>query len=210
MLVPSRQAAKELGVHPNTLRKWARESKIKFVRTAYGQRRYDCSSVAGAVPGARVCYCRVSSAKQRDDLERQVAFMRNRYPQHEIIEDIGSGLNFKRKGLLAILERASQGGIAEVVVAHRDRLCRFGIELVRWLVERNGGRLVVLDSVAQSPQAELVTDLISIIHVFACRAHGLRKYGRAIKEDSLLSDSGATAPVATVARHGKVRVQQDN
>lgn len=190
MLVTSRKAAKELGVHPNTLRNWARDGKIKYIRTAYGQRLYDCSSVVGASLGARVCYCRVSSPKQRDDLQRQVAFMRKSYPTHEIIEDIGSGLNFKRKGLLTLLERISQGDISEVVVAHKDRLCRFGFELIKWMVERQGGKLVVLDNIEQSPREELVGDLLAILHVFSCRAHGLRKYGAAIKKDTDLSDSG--------------------
>lgn len=102
--LPSRKAAEALGVHPNTLRRWANAGKIGYIKTDSGQRRYDVDSYVGhAAPLAGVCYCRVSSYKQKDDLERQVAFMRERYPDSEIIRDIGSGLNFKRKGLRALL-----------------------------------------------------------------------------------------------------------
>ena len=87
-----------------------------------------------------VCYCRVSFAKQRGDLQRQCAQMRSLYPNAEIIRDIGGGLNWKRKGLLSILERIHRGDKLTLVVAHRDRLARFGFELIEWLVQQNGGQ----------------------------------------------------------------------
>ena len=81
-----------------------------------------------------VCYCRVSSAQQRGDLGRQVAQMRELYPDAEIVTDVAGGLNWQRKGLLSILERLHRGDKLDVVVAHRDRLARFGFELIEWLV----------------------------------------------------------------------------
>ncbi|WP_293139039.1 recombinase family protein [Okeania sp. SIO3I5] len=84
----------------------------------------------GAARASTVCYCRVSSAKQRDDLNRLVEFMPNQYPGAEVIKDIGSGLNFKRKGLRAILDRILQGDQLQIIVACRDRLTRFGFELI--------------------------------------------------------------------------------
>ena len=196
MLVPSRVAASELGVHPNTLRNWANEGKIKVVKTATGQRRYDLSTLVidqtkSEREGSRICYCRVSSAKQRDDLERQAARMHELFPDHEIVTDIGSGLNFKRKGFISILERSLQGNVEELVVAHRDRLCRFGFDLVDWIVSKNGGRIMVLDNPEVSPYTELTQDLLSILHVFSCRLHGLRKYGSKIKNDPDLSNKFA-------------------
>ena len=193
MLVPSRVAASELGVHPNTLRNWANEGKIKFVKTATGQRRYDLSTLVrdgtdSEKKGSSICYCRVSSTKQRDDLERQSARMHELYPSYEIVTDIGSGLNFKRKGFISILERAMRGDVKELVVAHRDRLCRFGFDLVEWIIEKNGGRVMVLDNLEVSPYTELTRDLLSILHVFSRRLHGLRKYGTEIKNDPDLSD----------------------
>jgi predicted site-specific integrase-resolvase len=177
-----------LGVHPNTLRNWANNGKINFIRSVGGYRLYDVNSfIRKGDTKRRICYCRVSSKKQKDDLERQVAFMRNRFPEYEIIEDIGSGLNFRRKGLIALLESADSGDVGEIVVAHKDRLSRFGFDLIRWFIERHGGKIMVLDESGLSPQQELVNDILSIIHVFSCRIHGLRKYSSKIKEDKDIS-----------------------
>ena len=112
--------------------------------------------------------------------------MRERYPDAEIVSDVGSGLNFKRKGLLAILERLHQGDKLCVVVAYRDRLARFGTELIETLLERNGGELVVLNHRDLSPGEELTTDLLAILTVFEARLDGLRRYHKEIKEDKAL------------------------
>ncbi len=183
--VPLRKAVEILGLHPNTLRKYADQGKIKIIKNEAGQRLYDTKSyIMGAATAATVCYCRVSSAKQGDDLKRQVEFMQNQYPEAEVIKDIGSGLNFKRKGLRTILDRILQGDKLKIIVACRDRLTRFGFELIQYLVEQNGGEIVVLDNIVYSPESEMVADILSIIHVFSRRVHGLRKYKQKIKEDS--------------------------
>jgi len=96
----------------------------------------------------------------------------------ESICDIGSGLNFKRKGLQTLLELCFKGLVSEVVVAHRDRLCRFRFELLEWTFNKHNARLVVLDQGNSSPEDELASDLISIVHVFSCRINGKRKYRR--------------------------------
>ena len=185
--VPSREASRILGVHPQTLRTWAREGRIDYIRTEGNQRRYDVDSYLGqSKPAQTVCYCRVSSKKQSADLDRQVAFMRERYPDAEIVRDVGSGLNFKRKGLLAILERLHQGDKLRVVVAYRDRLARFGTELIETLLERNGGELVVLNQRDLSPEEELTTDLLAILTVFGARVNGLRRYRKEIAQDKAL------------------------
>ena len=185
--VPSREASRILGVHPQTLRKWASDGSIQHIRTESGQRRYDVESYLGqAKPTQTICYCRVSSKKQSADLARQVAFMRERYPDAEIVSDVGSGLNFKRRGLLAILERLHQGDKLCVVVAYRDRLARFGTELIEVLLERNGGELVVLNQRDLSPEEELTTDLLAILTVFEARVNGLRRYRKEIAEDTTL------------------------
>lgn len=115
-LTPSRKACEMLGIHPNTLRKWADNGTIQHIRTKAGQRLYDVESITGQRAGRKICYCRVSSAKQRDDLGRQIESLRNAFPDHEVISDIGSGLNFKRKGLTALLEAVCRGDVREVVV----------------------------------------------------------------------------------------------
>ncbi|NBO39784.1 IS607 family transposase [bacterium] len=124
-----------------------------------------------------ICYCRVSSHGQKEDLERQVSYMQERFPGYRIIRDIGSGINFKRRGLRTILELACKGYVSEVVVAYRDRLCRFAFELVEWLLSLHGVKLVVLnEDLEGSESGELAEDLLSIVHVFNCRIQGRRKY----------------------------------
>ena len=192
--LPSRKAAGQIELHPQTLRRYARQAKILYYRNSGGQRLYDVDAfLRGRSDPETVCYCRVSSAKQRDDLARQVAFMRERYPEAEIVQDTGGGLNWKRKGLVSLLERLHRGDKLRIVVAHRDRLARFGFELIQWLAERNGGGIVVLDNLEHSPEQELTEDILAILHTFSCRLHGLRRYRNAIKEDPGLSDKG-TAP----------------
>jgi len=181
--VKGKEACNRLGICSNTLRKLADEGKIETIRIS-GQRRYNLSAYLGKQATATtICYCRVSSPKQRDDLERQVEFMRENYPQAEIIKEIGSGLNYKRKGLRAILGRAMRGEQLMVVVACKDRLCRFGYDLVSWIIEQNAGKVVVLNQTHFSPERELVTDLLTIIHVFSYRLHGLRSYKSQINKD---------------------------
>ena len=97
-----------------------------------------------------------------------------------------SGLNFKRKGLLAILERLHQGYKLRVVVAYRDRLGRFGTELIETLLERNGGELLVFNQRDLSPEEELTTDLLAILTVFGDRVNGLQRYHEEVKEDTAL------------------------
>lgn len=192
--VKLREAVQRTGLHPHTLRKYADTGAIPSIRTPAGQRLFDIDSFVGHQhPTHVIAYARVSSGKQHDDLERQVAYLKAKAPSAEVITDIASGLNFNRKGLKAILERSLQGDKLTVVVAHRDRLARFGFELIAWLIERNGGQVVVLSKSAHSsPIDELLQDLLAILSVFAARRHGLRKYRDQIAQDKALSD-GPTA-----------------
>lgn len=180
--IKGKEACARLDVCHNTLRKLADDGRIETIRVS-GQRRYNVDAYLGLQQKQSIiCYCRVSSRKQRDDLARQVAFMQEKYQQAEIVKDIGSGLNFKRKGLKAILERAMHGTRIQLVVAHRDRLARFGSELIRQVIESNGGQLMVLSEDSLSPEEELTKDLLNIVHVFSCRMHGLRNYKKQVSE----------------------------
>jgi len=182
--VPLRKAVEQLGLHPNTLRRYADQGKIEIIKNEAGQRLYNVESyIRGAANTSLICYCRVSSSKQKDDLNRQIAYMQSNYPESEIIKDIGSGLNFNRKGLRTILDRLLRGDKLKIVVACRDRLCRFGFELIQYMVEQNGGEILVLDQTVHCPQTELTADLLSIIHVFSEEMHSRRKYSKKIKED---------------------------
>ena len=169
-------------VSTTALREWADTGKIDSIRTPGGIRLYkllesEHAMLANQDAGASVAYIRVSSAKQKDDLERQRAFMCARCPDHEIVADIGPGINWKRKGLLALLERAHNGGLKEVVVASRDRLCRFAFELLENVFQLHGVKLTVLESTDSSPEEELSDDLLSIVQIFCCRRNGRRRYG---------------------------------
>ena len=184
MFVPSRVARAKLGVCSRTLLRYAENGQIEYYKSQGGQRFYNVDSyLRKTSTPSEVCYCRVSSPKQRDDLHRQEQFMRTRFPNAEIISDIGSGLNFKRKGLLTLLDRLLSGDKFKLIIAHRDRLARFGLPLFEYLVSKNGGELMVLSTTEQSPQEELTTDLLAILHVFSARMHGLRKYSDQIKKD---------------------------
>lgn len=186
-----REAVKLLGLHPNTIRKYEKEGIIKAIRNKAGQRLLDVESYLGYKSKARtICYCRVSSGKQKDDLARQVVYMQEQFPDAEIIQDIGSGINFKRKGLNSILESAIRGDKCTVIVAHRDRLARFGVELIEFVLGQHGGKLLVLDKTVHSPEQELTQDLLSILTVFSCRMHGLRSYCNKIKDDKALLNGG--------------------
>jgi putative resolvase len=191
--VKTNEAIKRLGVCSDTLRSWAETGKIEFIRIASGARRYNVDKYVevnrtsktllpsqpkeSAQTRISFTYCRVSSAHQKDDLGRQVAHMRSKYPTHTLVTDIGSGLNFKRKGLWSIVERVMQGGVDEVVVAHVDRLARFAHEFIQRLFELNRTRLVVEDRTEHaSDEQELAEDLLSIVHVFSRRHNGKRRY----------------------------------
>jgi predicted site-specific integrase-resolvase len=189
MFIPLRKAIERLGLHGDTLRKYADQGIINTIRTEGGKRLFDIDEYLRKKSGTEqiICYCRVSSPKQKDDLERQVQYMREQYSNAEIIKDIGSGLNFKRKGLNSILERAMQGTKFKIVVAYKDRLARFGFDLIEFIINKNGGEILVLNRIELSPEQELTTDILQILHVFSCRINGMRKYRNQIKEDKNLS-----------------------
>ncbi|NMG07770.1 IS607 family transposase [Brasilonema sp. UFV-L1] len=191
MFKTPKEASSHFGVCLHTLRRWEKAGIIKAIRTPSGQRRYDITSYTGISTngGSRaiIIYARVSSRGQKADLDRQIAVLKNLYPDSELITDVASGLNFKRPGLKALLGRVREGDVGLVVVAHRDRLARFGFDLIKWFIEQDNAKLLVLNQDNFSPEREMVEDILAIVHVFSCRLYGLRKYKAAIKEDQDLS-----------------------
>jgi len=183
--VTPKEAAKQLGVHFRTLVRWEQEGKIQAIKTPSGQRRYDVQSYTAKSGSVRstIIYARVSSRAQQPDLNRQVAAIANLYPDAEIVSEIGGGLNFKRKKLLALLERVMQGTVGRIIIAHKDRLARFGFDLFKWLCSQHGCEIVVLNETSLSPEAEMVEDILAILHCFSSRLYGLRKYKSQVKED---------------------------
>ncbi|CEJ47731.1 Putative site-specific integrase-resolvase [Umezakia ovalisporum] len=190
--VPPRVAATRLGVSTKTLERWLEAGKIEGIFTQGGQRRYNLDSVIPVRRGnpaderATLLYARVSSRGQKNDLSEQIEFLAARYPDAEIITDIGSGLNFKRKGLQTLLDRVLTNTCKLVVIAHKDRLCRFGFDIVSWICARQQTEILVLNQTNLSPEREMVEDILAIIQVFSCRLYGLRKYKKQVAEDSEL------------------------
>jgi predicted site-specific integrase-resolvase len=178
MYVPARKFQELYGVSIITLRRWADSGRIESIRSPGNQRLYKIREEGHEENRQRkkYVYVRVSSAKQKDDLERQRAHMVSRFPNHEVVSDVGSGINWRRKGLLSILDAAMLGNVEEVVVASRDRLCRFAFELLEHVFQNAKTRLVVLESTDSSPEQELSDDLLSIVQIFCCRRNGKRRY----------------------------------
>lgn len=173
-----------LKVVPGTLRLWANTGKINFITTKGGHRRYNvdeflqCNGHSPVIISKKnFCYARVSTYSQKKDLDSQQELFKIKFPDNTIVTDIGSGINFKRKGLLFLLEQSLKGNINELIITHKDRLCRFGFEIISKVIEFNGGKIVVLyDEEIVSPEQELVRDLISITTVFSSRLYGLRSH----------------------------------
>ena len=192
--ITPKEAKELLHITDKTLRIWAEEGKIGCIRTPSNVRRYNSKDIKRILNGGitppekqKICYCRVSSTKQMDDLKRQEDFFRQKYPSHVLVTDIGSGINWKRKGLKTILEQSMQGNISEIVVAHRDRLCRFAFDLLEHIFSINGVKLLVLNEKnGKSTSKDLADDIMSIIHIYSCREMGRRRYKS--KENKTVSD----------------------
>jgi predicted site-specific integrase-resolvase len=209
--VSIREAAIITGIHPQTLRKLGDEQKIKCYKTLSGQRKFDRSYLEKMRNGTyyndqiakdqvqNFLYSRVSSKKQLDDLSRQTEFLKSRneqYASYISISDVASGINFKRKGLSTILDACLQGTIGEIVVAHRDRLCRFGFDLLKLIIEKQGGKITVIDDDKhKSTEQELSEDLLSIIHIYSCRQMGKRSYK--IKRTKIIENSDSNESEST-------------
>jgi len=185
--------AERLGRSVQTIRRWEREGKLTAKRLPSGQRYFDESDVRallGHAPDKKstVVYCRVSSAGQKDDLASQVAAMETycraaAIPVDEWIQEIGGGMNFKRKRFLALIDRIQRGEIKTLLVAHKDRLLRFGFDLFSHIAAANGCKIVVVNQESMSPQQEMVEDLMAIVHTFGCRLYGMRKYKSELRAD---------------------------
>jgi len=125
----------------------------------------------------KICYCRVSSYSQKDELVYQVDYMKLKYPKHEILTDIGSGINFNRGNLKKIIDCAINNKLGELVISYKDRLCRIGYDLIEYILkEYSNTKIIIEKDEDKSPEKELTDDLIEIITVFSSRLYGMRTY----------------------------------
>jgi len=177
--------SKILNVSAQTLRNWNKKGQLNPHHTSSNGYRYysheQLNQVLNIKPNLErktVGYCRVSSSKQKDDLVRQVenmsTYLMAQGKPFEIIQDIGSGINYKKKGLKQLIKQVTQGEVDKIVVLYKDRLLRFGFELMEYVCSLHHCEIEIVDATKKSEQEELVEDLIQIVTVFSCRLQGKR------------------------------------
>lgn len=198
--ISGKKASEILGVTRTTLYAWVEKGKLEIIRTPGGKRLYDVEKFLLETKEKKeknknpineikeerlkICYCRVSSSGQKTDLENQIEYMQKKYPKYELIKDIGSALNMNRKGLNKIIDLAIKGKIEEVVVAYKDRLARFGFEMIENIINKySKGKITVVNETKISIEEEITRDLIQIMNVFSAKVNGLRKYKKNIKKE---------------------------
>lgn len=185
-------AAKHLGIHPDTLRRWANLGKVKVAGYTPGnQRLFDLNDFKklGVTPTSRavvtqqptVCYARVSSRDQAQDLKRQVEMLELYCSaqgwQYEVIQDLGSGMNYQKKGLNQLIRNLCSQNVGRLVITHKDRLLRFGSELIFSICSHVGCEVVIINASEDSSYEEdLTRDVLEIITVFSARLYGSRSH----------------------------------
>lgn len=186
--VPRKKVLETLGIHYQTLYNLVRRKEIETIKvgrvSVYNLDKYIKDNNILINNKENICYCRVSSQKQKEDLDRQINLMKQLYPSHRIISDIGSGLNFKRKGLQELINMAIKNQLDEIVVAYKDRLARFGFELIENIVKtHSNGKIKILNkSEEKTPSEELTEDIIAIMNVYVAKVNGLRKYEKKLTD----------------------------
>ncbi|MEG4055940.1 MULTISPECIES: IS607 family transposase [unclassified Microcoleus] len=185
------EAAKLKGVSASTLRRWEAEGKLIPERTANGHRRYDLANLLGLKPNGAltIAYARVSSHNQKDDLDRQKQvlelFCASQGWQFQIIDDVGSGVNYSKRGLQHLIRAIADNQVERLVLTHKDRLLRFGSELIFNLCEHFGTEVVIINQTENtSCDEDLAKDILEIITVVSTRLDGSRnpKNKRVVEE----------------------------
>lgn len=187
--------AERIGRSASTVRRWEAEGRLVAKRTTSGQRYFDEDDVRAAlnidlpeVTRRRIVYCRVSSPGQKDDLASQISAMEQFCLARgtvvdEWVSEVGAGMNLRRGKFLAVMDAIERGEVAELIVAHQDRLARFGFDYLEHVAERHGCVITVANVESLSPQRELVEDLLAVVHAFSCRLDGLRRYEKALRNE---------------------------
>jgi len=188
------EMAAKLHKSRRTLQQWDRDGKLVAHRTPTGRRFYTKQQLleyfgesTDQAKKSIVVYCRVSSQAQKPDLLNQRKVLEDFCVAKglagvEFVEEVGSGMNFKRRKFRKLLEAVHAGDVGTVIVAHKDRLARFGFEHIEWECSNAGCQVLVLNNQQLSPEQEMVQDLMTIIHCFSSRLYGLRNYKKSLKE----------------------------
>lgn len=182
-IVSIKEASKTLGITPKTLRKWELDGKVTSIRTEGNHRRYDLSKLLNIKSGASltIAYARVSTSGQKDDLVRQANVLESYCAkngwQFEVIQDLGSGMNYKKRGLVRLIKLICTNQVERLVLSHKDRLLRFGSDLIFMLCENFGTEVVIINrSEDSSFEEDLTADVLEIITVFSARLYGSRSH----------------------------------
>ena len=187
--------AKLINKSVKTLQRWDYSKSFIAHRSPKGRRYYsedqllEYKGIKASSLSKNIAYYRVSGSTQKDDLKNQKEFISN-FCLNKGLEidiwyfDIGSGLNYNRKNFNKLLEAVEHGQVRNIIIAHKDRLIRFGYEWFERFCTNHGCKILVINNDKLSPESEMVQDLINIIHVFSCRIYGLRKYKQKIKNDN--------------------------
>lgn len=188
--------AELINMSVKTLQRWDYEGILKAYRTPTDRRYYTHEQYLAYIGesskeenrGKVIIYARVSNQGQKDDLVNQVNFLRDFVNAKgiivdEVIEEIGSGLNYKRKKWNKLINLAFEGKVSKIFISHKDRFVRFGYDWFYSFLTSLGVEMIVVNNESLSPQEEMIQDLISIIHVFSCRIYGLSKYKSKIKDE---------------------------
>jgi len=190
--------AKLINKSVKTLQRWDYDNILIAHRSPKNRRYYsedqllEYKGIKANTLSKNVAYYRVSGSTQKDDLKNQKEFISN-FCLGKGLEidtwyfDIGSGLNYNRKNFNKLLNEVEHGQIKNIVIAHKDRLIRFGYEWFERFCINHGCKILVINNDKLSPESEMVQDLINIIHVFSCRIYGLRKYKQKIKNDNKIT-----------------------
>lgn len=186
--VSAKELQKTIDIHNQTLYRMEERGEIDVIRIGT-KRMYNIDKLMRDKginkKKLKICYCRVSSSKQKEDLKRQIDYMNKNYPYHQVISDIGSGLNMKRPGLKKIIDWAINGEIDEIVITYKDRLARFSYDLIEDIIKRysNGKIVVINDDEEETPNEEIVKDIISIMNVYVAKINGLRRYKNILRNE---------------------------
>jgi predicted site-specific integrase-resolvase len=186
--VSRRIVLETLNIHYNTLQNLVKRKEIEYVKIgrkrSYNLNKYIRDNNIQINKKENICYCRVSSKKESEDLERQMDYMRDLYPNYRIISDIGSGLNFNRKGLIEIINMAINNKIENLIIAYKDRLARFGYELIEYIIKNySNGKIIIINNREETtPLEEVSKDIIAIMNIYVAKVNGMRKYKKPIND----------------------------
>jgi len=178
-LISVGEVAELKAVSVDTVRRWEKEGKIKSIRTDGGHRRYKLSDFVEQKLGKTIAYARVSSHDQKADLDRQDAVLSaycvSKGWNFEVVRDLGSGMNYRKKGLNKLITALLDGEVARLVINHKDKLLRFGSELIFAICEYHDVEVIILNKKEDATfEEDLASDVLEIITVFSARLYGSR------------------------------------